>query len=60
MWPGQRKHQVQILPDERNLVMFDEAKGTQVAGEERVRRTVVVDEVRDNKAQGCGGSCKSI
>ena len=51
---------MQILPDERNLVMFDEAKGTQAAGEERVRRTVVVDEVRDNKAQGCGGSCKSI
>lgn len=60
MWPGQRKQRVQILPDERNLVMFDEAKGTQVAGEERVKRRVVVDEVRDNKEQGCGGPCKSI
>ena len=35
-------------------------KAPQVAGEERVKRRVVVDEVRDNKEQGCGGPCKSI
>ena len=40
--------------------MFDEEQGTQVAGKERVRRNVVVDEVRDNKEPGCGGPSKSL
>ena len=49
MWPEQRKHQVQRPPDERNLGMFDEEQGGQITGEERVRRKVVVDQVRDTE-----------